>query len=385
MGNKTSYLIDLHSLKFDELQGGNASSWIQAMPLGKYNHPVYGEIDITPERVQQFAANVASNVRGQELDIDYDHKEYGGDAAGWVKSAEARLNESDPRHNGLWVLVEWVHDAYEKIKKGAYKYFSPEFEDEWKHPVTGTAYKDVLNGGGITNRPFLKGILPLNLNEKFTEGTHMFTEEEKIALRKKFNLSDTATDAEISAAVMAAELKSEDTEQLNEDTAVVEPEAANAANAASLSELTTTDLKLLSENPATVKLLNMVQVQNKQLKEMSDAAAVTKLSETFAAKGMAISPTALSAIEKAIQLSDGSVRDAIMIAFNSFADKGIIQLGESKVTTPDTNGGATVDSMTKLNERVTAIMASEKITYGEAMLKASKELPDVYESYRKGE
>ena len=213
----------------------------------------------------------------------------------------------------------------------------------------------------------------------------MFTEEEKIALRKKFNLSDTATDAEISAAVMAAELKSEDTEQLNEDTAVVEPEAANAANAASLSELTTTDLKLLSENPATVKLLNMVQAQNKQLKEMSDAAAVTKLSETFAAKGMAISPTALSAIEKAIQLSDGSVRDAIMIAFNSFADKGIIQLGESKVTVPDTNGGATIDSMTKLNERVTAIMASEKITYGEAMLKASKELPDVYESYRKGE
>ena len=129
----------------------------------------------------------------------------------------------------------------------------------------------------------------------------------------------------------------------------------------------------------------MVQAQNKQLKEMSDAAAVTKLSETFAAKGMAISPTALSAIEKAIQLSDGSVRDAIMIAFNSFADKGIIQLGESKVTVPDTNGGATIDSMTKLNERVTAIMASEKITYGEAMLKASKELPDVYESYRRGE
>ncbi len=213
----------------------------------------------------------------------------------------------------------------------------------------------------------------------------MFTEEEKIALRKKFNLSDTATDAEISAAVMAAELKSEDTEQLNEDTAVVGPEAANAANAASLSELTTADLKQLSENPATVKLLNMVQAQNKQLKDMSDAAAVTKLSETFAAKGMAISPTALSAIEKAIQLSDGSVCDAIMIAFNSFADKSIIQLGESKVTVPDTNGGATIDSMTKLNERVTAIMASEKITYGEAMLKASKELPDVYESYRKGE
>ena len=132
------------------------------MPLGKYSHPIYGEIDITPDKVQRFANNVNNRIRTTELDIDYDHKEYNGEAAGWVKQAE-------PRENGLWILVEWTAKAWEAIKSKAYRYFSPEFDDEWSDPKTGEKYTDVLFGGGITNRPFLKDILPLNLSEKFSE------------------------------------------------------------------------------------------------------------------------------------------------------------------------------------------------------------------------
>ena len=84
--SKMSFLVDLSTLKFDEL-AENVSSWIMAMPIGKYNHPVYGKIDITSDRVQRFAANVNNGVRGIDLDIDYDHKEYGGEAAGWVRQA----------------------------------------------------------------------------------------------------------------------------------------------------------------------------------------------------------------------------------------------------------------------------------------------------------
>lgn len=152
---KVGYLVDLATVKFDE---GSTQTWIQGAPLGKYDHPIYGEIEFTPERVQQFAANVKANVRGQDLNIDYDHKE--GEAAGWVKDAEAR-------DNGLWLLVEWTKTAAQKIKEKAYRYFSPEFVDEWTHPSTKQAYKDVLFGGGITNRPFLKGILPINMSEVF--------------------------------------------------------------------------------------------------------------------------------------------------------------------------------------------------------------------------
>jgi hypothetical protein len=93
------YLVDLRGLSFDDAT--DTSTWIQAMTVGEYEHPVHGNIKITPERIQRFAANVNNRVRETDLDIDYDHKAYGGEAAGWVRQAEAR-------EDGLWVLVEWT-------------------------------------------------------------------------------------------------------------------------------------------------------------------------------------------------------------------------------------------------------------------------------------
>src|SRR5689334_15458589 len=116
MPQKMGYLVDLSTVQLSD--GDSPSSWIQAMPLGKYQHPVYGEIDITPDRVQRFADNVKNKVRDTDLDIDYDHKATTGEAAGWVKDAEARAD-------GLWVFVEWTKSAAQKIKERAYKYFSP--------------------------------------------------------------------------------------------------------------------------------------------------------------------------------------------------------------------------------------------------------------------
>src|ERR1700756_3076619 len=123
---KFGYWSDLSRLTFDD--SGTTSLWIQAMPLGEYDHPVYGKIDITSDKVKQFAQNVKDKVRGQELDIDYDHKQHGGEAAGWVKDAEDRGSD------GLWLLVEGTKRAWEQLKDKAYRYFSPEYNDEWTHP-----------------------------------------------------------------------------------------------------------------------------------------------------------------------------------------------------------------------------------------------------------
>jgi hypothetical protein len=169
------YMVDLTGLQFADGANGSPTSWIQCMPLGTYEHPFFGEIDFTPEKLKQFAASVHNQVRGTELDIDYDHKMNSGEAAGWVKDAEVRESE------GLWILVEWTKTAAEKIKEKAYKYFSPEFADKWKHPKTGAIYENVLFGGGITNRPFLKDILPLNLSELVQEsgGTVVINQADK--------------------------------------------------------------------------------------------------------------------------------------------------------------------------------------------------------------
>lgn len=157
------YMTELSGIELSDTATGGATSWIQAMPLGKYTHPFFGEIDFTPERLQRFADSVANNVRMTQLDIDYDHKMFTAEAAGWVQQAEFRPNE------GLYLLVEWTKEAVQKIKDKVYKYFSPEFSDAWTNPKTGATYKDVLFGGGITNRPFLKDILPINLSELIKE------------------------------------------------------------------------------------------------------------------------------------------------------------------------------------------------------------------------
>jgi phage I-like protein len=151
-----SYLVDLSKYTFDEA----GPSWIQAFPLGAWQHPQHGEIKITPERVKRFAENTRNRVRGQDLNIDYDHK--GGEAAGWVRAAEDRGNE------GLWLQVDWTPTARMQLSEKKYRYFSPEYDDEWEPPhQPGTKYQDVLFGGALTNRPFLKGIVPINLSEAF--------------------------------------------------------------------------------------------------------------------------------------------------------------------------------------------------------------------------
>lgn len=154
------FIVDLENVKLSD--GKTSSSWIQAFPVGKWEHPTYGKIEMNLDKAVRMAANVNMGVRGQDLDIDYDHKELRKDAAGWVKQAEARPD-------GLWLLVDWTREAFQKIKDKAYRYFSPEFSNVWKHSASGQIFRDVLWGGALTNRPHLKGIQPINLSEYQTD------------------------------------------------------------------------------------------------------------------------------------------------------------------------------------------------------------------------
>jgi hypothetical protein len=178
------YYADLRGTAFSE--GEKPKSWIMAMRVGDYKHPAYGQISFTADRIKRFADSVKNRVRGIALDIDYDHKAdptKGNEAAGWVE--DARI-EGD----ALMLLVEWTKSAAEKIKEGAYRYFSPEFHDEWTD-ATGVQHRDVLFGGGITNRPFLKDLLPVNLSElTFAEKTNEGKGMDLAKLRKLYGLAE---------------------------------------------------------------------------------------------------------------------------------------------------------------------------------------------------
>lgn len=366
--SKMSFLVDLSTLKFDEL-AENVSSWIMAMPIGKYNHPVYGKIDITSDRVQRFAANVNNGVRGIDLDIDYDHKEYGGEAAGWVRQAE-------PRNDGLWILVEWTTKAYEAIKSKAYRYFSPEFDDTWTHPSSGEKFKDVLFGGGITNRPFLKGIQPLNLSEdyyktgeiKLKENNSMDPDQIK-ELAAKLGLDESATSEMLFGALM---LKLSTPE-------VVEPVEPNDDGEEATEQTSVT--AQLSEHPLIKKLTEQLEKQSTALKEREIGDTIKSLNESAIKGGHLLAPAHETAIRKLLSESSNDEYSTVLVKLLSdiFGEVGPAagEIAKTKKLAED----AQTDTK-KFNDTVTKLMNERKIGYAEAAVIAAAEDESAFEAYR---
>lgn len=148
-------LIDVSAL-FAE-PAAVAESWIQIMKTGEWDHPELGKLKITPSDLTKFKENFDNRVRGVDLFVDISHKPEGG--------AVATFKELKVDGDKLMAQVGWTEEGADLIKSGKYRYFSPEFKFSWKDPEGGQSYKDVLFGGALTNRPFLKGMEPVELSE----------------------------------------------------------------------------------------------------------------------------------------------------------------------------------------------------------------------------
>jgi hypothetical protein len=387
---KFGYWADLASLQLDD-SGEAQRRWIQAMPLGKYNHPVYGEIEITPDKVQQFAQNVKDGVRNTELDIDYDHKAYNGEAAGWVKDAEARPD-------GLWILIEWTKKAAGLLKDKAYRYFSPEFADEWEHPKDGTKYKNVLNGGAITNRPFLKDILPINMSELFTstgaptapsapapqpipsEGGHMDPKK----LREALGLQEDASDADVVAKLA---------EGLNPTPPAPTPpvapppttlptptEPSSPADVAAL-------LRQLSDvdgNPAIKALTDLVKAQQNQLAEVVQQRKVERidrqLADLDAGKKFAVPPAVKDQLRDILLRSPEELGQQVLSAYTETLKLGVIDLGERGWQRRGDDKSPTQMYLTAIDEMMSK--PGNKMSYAEATARVAAENPQLAAQYR---
>lgn len=356
MKHHFGFLVDLAGLQFSD----DTVSWIQAFPIGTWNHPVYGKIEMTSERVEKLAANVVANVRGQDLNIDYDHQT--GEAAGWVKQAEARPD-------GLWLAVEWTKEAAEKIKNKVYRYFSPEYADEWEDPRTKTTHKDVLFGGGITNRPFLKGILPLNLSEAFAETNGNVETGDDVdpkLIRKALKLSEDATDEQVTAAlVKLSEPPQDDDKKIDDkvddkklDETKVDPEA----------------LKLAESDPLVKGLVDRIAILEGATRLSEIDLLANKLSES---KDAVLSPATIEAA-KALALK----------APRAFGDELFKLLGEVKVVSlkevgrTTTEGDSDKTATQEFSEKAKKLAESDKISLSDAMSRVAADEPELFEQYR---
>lgn len=369
------YWVDLEGISFDE---ENRKIWIQAFPVGSYKHPLYGKIEMTPRRVQQMAANVQNNVRGTELDIDYDHKEHSGKAAGWIKDAHARTD-------GLWVEVEFTDDAFSAIKKKEYRYFSPEYADKWTHPSTGAVHQDVLFGGGLTNRPFLKDILPINMSELADEGVNEVDEFLK-QLRETLGLNEDATEDEILQAAQAAgggngeeteeeESTEETSEEESEDDSETEEEQQ-------LGELKSNPIikKILSDNKQLRTSVKTLEASN-QLAEVNKQ--LTEWQSNDGSKKYAIPPAIEDDLRKVLVGGSAKLNERVIAVFDSLLDTGLVRLSESGGNSNDGRRTSSGGSATKaFTDRVDAYVKQDKLTYREAASLVASEDPQLWEAHR---
>lgn len=369
MGETSSYLVSMETVKFSE---GSDKTWIHALPFGSYKHPLYGTIDINLEKAQRFAESVIKKVRGIDPSINYNHKG-GEEAAGWVQNAEVRAD-------GVWLFVEWVKDAALAIKDKKYRYFSAEFAD-WEDSK-GQTFKDVIVGGALTNRPFMKNLVPMNLSD---------------------SVIDNAFD--LVAAITGKDPKENKEIQMEEKDLQAIIEGVTAKLTAVLPKLETpapkTQVKSLEEveelrklaenNPVVKKLFDHYEVQATaiadQNKLMRETLVDAKLSE-FDNSKLTLTPAAKE-LAREIMLE---MPDSLTNKFWSFMEQVrtsqtfLVELGERSGAAVRTGFKMTDKTATQMfTELTNKLMADEKLNYLDAVSKVAANNRDLYDAYRAGD
>lgn len=164
---------------------------IHLVPIGQWEHDLYGPIIITSSDIKEFVQNFNAGVR-KGVFITAGHE--GWDelpAVGWINKVEAR-------NDGLWGTVSWNKLGTDTLSDKQYKYFSPELCRDYEDPQTHQLYRNVLTGGALTKSPYFKELEAIVFSEpklktKFNENTNNTmtkTLEEILAIADITTLTD---------------------------------------------------------------------------------------------------------------------------------------------------------------------------------------------------
>lgn len=380
-------------LSFAEKKDGGYE--LMLLKPGKWDHPAYGMVEITPEIQEEFVNNFNKNLRAHSstvgLPIDEEHYADRG-ATGWIKKLINKGNE------GLFGMVEWNNKGRELIKNAIYRFFSPEFYFKYEDPEDRRLYNNVLVGGALTNRPYFKGLNPVVLSEKLIY-KHMdlkeiskkvfsdLTDDEKSFVTSHFNELDEAGKQKFE------ELKPTETEEekkAREEKEAAEKEEADkkAADEAKAKEEADAKAKTDAEAEAlkaSEGKITMSEVEAKKLRE--DSIALKKMQMSEKINGFIYSesntegklPATLKdkVTDFAMSLNEDQATKFYEIIGGMPSAKLFAELGESALANNDGSvapKGVDEESF-NLDKKAKELMkANDKLDYQEALVMAEKEL-----------
>jgi phage I-like protein len=380
MDKHFGWWVDMAKVTLSDTATG-ASSWVHALPLGTYQHPLHGELSFDVAKLTALATSVKQKTRGIDPDIDYDHKAdpaKGNQAAGWVKDAEVRAD-------GLHLHVDWTSDATKDIKDKKYRYFSAEFVDEWKDPQ-GVDHKDVLFGGGLTNRPFMKNLLPVNLSDLIDvlPPQDPPNKEAEVDLKKLallLGLTEASTEEQVLTKL--GEMASGVTKLTDDNKKLADELAALKTPPPTVDP----QLKqLVDASPAFKKLMEDLEAQKKTLAEQQTALRLSEvkgqLDSLQQGKTFALAPSAREGLEKILLTSDSAAGKALHEFLAAVMEgKALVDLSEKGYSGRGQVSG--IDPTMRFNDAVKALTEGPlKMDYGTAVEQVARENPQLFDEYR---
>jgi phage I-like protein len=181
-------------------QASTEPVWNVLMPAGEWHRSDFPGGSINCDRA--FFAAMISNwkkVGSPGLPIDRFHWGSSGDTSVRAEDKAAVGFIEDLRINSkgdLEGLTAWNADGKADIDADRFRYFSPEWHENWTDSTSGQPQGPTLFGGGLLNDPYFKSLPRLAANEAPAQ-ENLMTREQLIAL---YSLAATATDADITAA-----------------------------------------------------------------------------------------------------------------------------------------------------------------------------------------
>lgn len=143
--------------------------WVQQYPFSSWSHPVFSDTTIGVAEAEALKESFDKRVRGTKYFADYEHgldRARGGAASGEILELKV---VTEPRgvfkQPGLWARVQFTDKARSEIENGEWNYWSTSHYDTWTDPVSKVTYNMVYDNGTLTNRPYVKGMVPLNFSE----------------------------------------------------------------------------------------------------------------------------------------------------------------------------------------------------------------------------
>ena len=371
----------LNRIAFADDTNDKGLPWIDVFKKGEFHDPRYGVVPVDDDLISSIVKNFNDNVRGIDIAIDFEHGKdasKGNKAAGWIRG----LRTVDDK---VQAAVEFTQEAQTEIKDKQWRYFSPEWVDDYTHSDSGEKFTNVLLGGALTNRPVIKGMAPINFAEAVLDEELTLVPEDvvappappvkvieepkeeivdEVALRKELGLPEDADGAAITAAILALK--------------------TDAKSFAELRDLADKSKSFAEQFPT--EFAERQELRSKVMKSEAKefAESFKKPVEIDGKRSKVLAPRATEKIEEVyVEFADGKgTLKAFSEVLNVIRDAGLVTLGESGSSIDA--GGEDMDDKTKVTsfaEEMGKVMRSEKLDPHEAMMKVAQDKPELYQAY----